>query len=127
MVNMFKTLLLFTFFTTYIPHQSNRLLLIFADKASNPAVKQQQKLLKADAQGLIERDLEVHYYYADRDIKMFEDNHIRTGFTVILVGKDGDDKLREFTPIPLKKLFGTIDAMPMRKDEMEQASKVSVL
>ena len=40
------------------------------------------------------------------------------GFTVILVGKDGGEKLRAYAPIPYETLRDTIDAMPMRQDEM---------
>jgi hypothetical protein len=37
---------------------------------------------------------------------------------VILVGKDGAEKQRSQTPIDLAMLFRTIDAMPMRQQEM---------
>lgn len=47
--------------------------------------------------------------------------HVSPGtFTVILLGKDGGEKLRSHAAIPWVKLQGTIDAMPMRKDEMKQ-------
>ena len=39
-------------------------------------------------------------------------------FAVILLGKDGGEKLRSITPITLARLTRTIDAMPMRKEEM---------
>jgi hypothetical protein len=42
------------------------------------------------------------------------------GFRVILVGKDGGTKLSRPTPLPANVLFGTIDAMPMRRDEMRR-------
>ncbi len=41
-----------------------------------------------------------------------------TEFAVILLGKDGGEKLRSKKPIPIGKLDSTIDAMPMRQDEM---------
>lgn len=45
--------------------------------------------------------------------------HIRPNdFTVILIGKDGGEKLRSHTPISLDTLRSTIDAMPMRQEEM---------
>lgn len=43
------------------------------------------------------------------------------GFRVILVGKDGGTKLSRPTPLPANVLFGTIDAMPMRRDEMRRS------
>ena len=39
-------------------------------------------------------------------------------FMVILVGKDGGEKLRSHQPIPYNTLSSTIDAMPMRQGEM---------
>jgi hypothetical protein len=37
-------------------------------------------------------------------------------FTVLLIGKDGGEKLRQHTSIPIDKL----DAMPMRQAEMRR-------
>ena len=44
-------------------------------------------------------------------------------FTVLLIGKDGGEKLRSHQPIPWDKLQSTIDAMPMRQDEMQRGKK----
>ena len=41
-------------------------------------------------------------------------------FRVVLVGKDGGAKLASDAPIPPSRLFGTIDAMPMRRQEMRR-------
>ena len=41
-------------------------------------------------------------------------------FVVILVGKDGGEKLRSTEVVRLEKLYGTIDAMPMRRREMRE-------
>jgi len=46
--------------------------------------------------------------------------HVRPNdFTVILIGKDGGEKLRSHQPISLETLRSTIDAMPMRQQEMK--------
>ena len=42
-------------------------------------------------------------------------------FRAVLVGKDGGAKLTEAAPIPPQKLFATIDAMPMRRGEIQGA------
>jgi Domain of unknown function (DUF4174) len=45
----------------------------------------------------------------------------RTGdapFTVILIGKDGEEKHLQTTPITAQALFSLIDAMPMRQEEV---------
>ena len=41
-------------------------------------------------------------------------------FTVIVIGKDGTDKLRTHKAVTAEKLFSLIDAMPMRQSEMKQ-------
>ncbi|QED28004.1 DUF4174 domain-containing protein [Microvenator marinus] len=40
-------------------------------------------------------------------------------FTLILVGKDGTEKLRSHKAVAVEMLFETIDAMPMRIREMK--------
>ena len=97
-----------------------RQLLIFTDSTNNSRFKIQQKILKADPEGLKERDIEVRFYYADRDKEKFSKKNVKSGFTIILVGKDGSDKLRSTSPLILQKLYSTIDAMPMRQSEMKR-------
>ena len=47
--------------------------------------------------------------------------HVRPGqFTVLLLGKDGGEKLRSHSAIPWETLQRTIDAMPMRQGEMHR-------
>ena len=41
-------------------------------------------------------------------------------FRAVLVGKDGEAKIVAAEPIPIRILFETIDAMPMRRDEMRR-------
>jgi hypothetical protein len=43
----------------------------------------------------------------------------QSNFYAILIGKDGSEKLRSASAIDTEKLFGTIDAMPMRRQEMK--------
>ena len=44
----------------------------------------------------------------------------QTPFTVILVGKDGQEKLRDNAPVEASALFELIDSMPMRQDEIKK-------
>jgi len=49
---------------------------------------------------------------------------VRSGpFQVYLIGKDGTVKLRSAEPVPVKDIFGLIDSMPMRRQEMESKKK----
>jgi hypothetical protein len=46
--------------------------------------------------------------------------HVDAGeFAVVLVGKDGGEKLRSSKPLPFKRLEDVIDGMPMRQEEMK--------
>ena len=47
----------------------------------------------------------------------------QTDFTVILLGKDGIEKLRTQNLLTANKLFALIDAMPMRRQEMRKKEK----
>lgn len=44
-------------------------------------------------------------------------------FLVILIGKDGGEKLNSRTPVSVNQLEKLIDSMPMHKHEMQQQSK----
>jgi hypothetical protein len=68
------------------------------------------------------RELRPPLVHDDEKITIRKRFHIQPGsFTVILLGKDGGEKLRSTTPITLARLNRTIDAMPMRKQEMHNA------
>ncbi len=100
--------------------QEKRQLLLYADAETNPKMQQQLKYLRQDAEGLKERDIEVKVYYKNNYTDAFTKRKLKSGFTAILVGKDGGDKLTSTEPITLRKLYGTIDAMPMRRNEMKR-------
>lgn len=69
---MLKTLLIITLLANHNKFQEKRQLLIFADGITNKDLILQQRWLKADPDGLKERDIEVRYYYADNDKAKFK-------------------------------------------------------
>jgi len=93
--------------------------------------------LESRTEGVLDRDLII--------LEIFENERSRLGdlfltddaveklkdlfgvkqdrFQVILVGKDGTVKLRSDKPVNAPELFGLIDAMPMRQDEMRRKTK----
>jgi hypothetical protein len=119
-----------------------RELIIFAPSVRNLLFKQQVESLTHSRNDLRDRDLQVVLVLgsaSEADLKPFSsddlfillnsrdeseqsrDFHVAPHkFTIILIGKDGGEKLRQHTPIPVEKLNATIDAMPMRRDEMRQ-------
>jgi hypothetical protein len=77
--------------------------------------------LNKDQQGLSERDITIHIIETSNEkaeAKKWRVDDTKA-FTFILIGKDGGEKLRSDTVVPYRKLFATIDAMPMRRTEMQ--------
>lgn len=114
-----QIILITTLLTGALQYSNKRLLLIYADTKNNAELVKQQQLLHSDAAGLRNRDLEVKFFTRNENPKAFTDKHLKEPFTVILVGKDGGEKLRTHEVLSLQKLYGTIDAMPMRQQEMK--------
>ncbi|MCC5927734.1 MAG: DUF4174 domain-containing protein [Cyclobacteriaceae bacterium] len=111
----------------------NRVLLIFSESPEDQNYKQQIRLLNENADGLTERDLTVLSVFPDRveknnarqtsdfsALSLRQYYKISTSFTIVLIGKDGGEKRRTQTILKPEELFGIIDAMPMRRAEMEK-------
>jgi hypothetical protein len=102
----------------------HRVLLIGAPTASQADFQRQKTLLAADVKGLVERDfkvIEVIYDQlspADRQHWTQQLGQPTSGFTVVLIGKDGGVKRTETQPLAPADVFGTVDKMPMRRQEM---------
>ena len=96
------------------PQPSTRNLLLFGQ--GQDEYKEQLKLLKQDTAGMSERDLVI--IVIDREADFKKHNVEPNQFTLLLIGKDGGEKLRSTTPVELQTIFKLIDGMPMRKGEM---------
>ncbi len=117
-----------------------RPLLVFAP-AEDEQVREQRKLLASREKDLKERQVVVvtsiltHQSAGGDESKLRKEDvvqleageeaaarrrfHVSEGdFTVILIGKDGGEKLRSRTPVTMEKLIKVIDAMPMRQKEV---------
>jgi len=101
-----------------------RPLLVFAT-AGDPRLSDQRGILAAERGAVAERDLkiieivdtEVHGT-ADTAATLRDRYEVAAdSFMVVLIGKDGGEKLRSAQPITAERLFATIDAMPMRQSE----------
>ena len=104
----------------------NRVLLVIADSKTNAQLKQQQDILSKQSTALQNRDLEVLYLPLN-EIKQADKTFLTSQFSIkendfcaILIGKDGGEKLRSEKPLEAENLYETIDAMPMRKQEMKR-------
>ncbi len=110
-----------------------RPLLLFAPRPNDPQLRIQLRNLQHAAPAVTERDIIPIAILAgtpsptevtlttNAAAALRRTLHIPIqGFTVILIGKDGGEKLRSARPISIQHLLDTIDAMPMRKDEMNR-------
>ncbi len=110
----------------------NRILLVFAPSTDSSQYRQQMQVWQADEAGTGNRDLKLVQILGTgesqvdgRSLNSASVEKLREQFgitpeefAVILVGKDGTEKQRSQTPLDLAGLFRTIDAMPMRQQEM---------
>lgn len=102
------------------PTTSTRELLVFAPTAEAPPLLAQRAISASSAAGFAERDLRMIEIIGDTNPLRRRHDVPADQFRVLLLGKDGGVKLRRDTPIDTVTLFATIDAMPMRRDEMQR-------
>ena len=103
---------------------SKREIILLAEHTMDTDLLEQEKILRADAGGLAERDVMITVITPlsdkNRYAKLMKN---KKGFLFILIGKDGGEKLISDNPVTLEQLFGLIDSMPMRRYEIETRSK----
>lgn len=97
----------------------NRLIIIFSNSKQDVRFQTQIEFLQIDPAALAEREIMV---LTDSDPAM--DSPLRQkfrprGFTILLIGKDGQVKLRKPFPWDLRALSRAIDKMPMRRQEIK--------
>lgn len=112
----------------------NRVLLVFEAVQDSAYSSEFDQQLKTQLCGLQDRDLIVVRVPASTDVPI--DNKPETSdhsislrqrysvsggaFSVILIGKDGGEKLRSDDRVDLGEIFALIDTMPMRRAEMRE-------
>nr|WP_295922259.1 DUF4174 domain-containing protein [uncultured Dyadobacter sp.] len=109
---------------TFIAAESPRQVLLFYTESGLEKQTEQSKILTAHQKDVDERDIRVKSLsYSKSNLAEWKKWNVDTGtpFTFILVGRDGGEKLRSSEVVTAEKLFGLIDAMPMRKNEVERS------
>jgi hypothetical protein len=115
----------------------NRVLVIFSPSESDVSFRLQKQGLACSAEGVLERDLMIleiieqgqsraeNQLLSEKSVRDIRKRFgLQTGtFQVLLIGKDGGVKLRSSEPVSMKDLFGLIDSMPMRRQEMDSKKK----
>jgi hypothetical protein len=110
-----------------------RPLVVFADSEANAPLSEQRRMVAASRASLTERNVVVIWVVGDRvsaDFGPHPRESAKTlrarfgapnsGFRAVLVGKDGGTKLNSASPLSAGALYATIDAMPMRQNEMRR-------
>ena len=115
-------------------HQwKDRLLLVIFDSYENTALQKQLTLFKDTEKELIERKLLI-YQITPSDYKeglqsskplkgssLYQQyNPEKKEFKLILIGLDGGVKETYFSPTPPAEIYGVIDQMPMRQQEIRK-------
>lgn len=112
----------------------NRVLLLFTPEANNGEYVKQKKYIAANAAGMPERDMvlievvgEGKVWIDGKEQEGVQGKQLREqfaiapdAFTILLIGKDGTEKYRSKTAVPLEKIYALIDQMPMRQQEMRK-------
>ncbi len=111
----------------------HRPVVVVAGPGGETAIAEQRRIFAASRAGLAERDIVVVWVTGNTVSAELGPGPGMTaaqlrarfgapesGFRVILVGKDGGTKLSQSSPLGSAILFGTVDAMPMRRDEIRR-------
>ena len=100
----------------------SRVIVALTPSATDPNLDRQRRLYHDMGHGARERDLvlveAVGPSPAAAALRRRFD--VVSGFTALLIGKDGGEKLRSDTPVGPADLFPLIDTMPMRQQEMRK-------
>ena len=101
----------------------NRLLVVVAPGRQDDNLVTQRRIFEQNARGMAERQIVMIEAAGDDE----RSRAIRSqlvgddrSFKVLLVGKDGNTATSSTRPFSAAELFGKVDAMPMRRDEMRR-------
>ena len=99
--------------------QRIRRLLIFTDDSTNVKMLTQRQWLEADKEGVEKRDIWIAVFHDPKTFRrMYEHYDVgRAEFYLILLDKDGTEKIRSEEMVPVKELFEVIDGTVVQKGD----------
>lgn len=115
----------------------NRLLLVFAPSEHDARYRDLKRELREHGDAILERDLLVFHVLENgvsrlgpspidaQSAALLRDRFsVNPGqFLVVLIGKDGGEKLRRGGELDITEIFSLIDSMPMRQREIRERGK----
>lgn len=96
-----------------------RPVIIFADSDKDPRFQRQVAALSARSDDMAERDVVILLDTDPAGQSALRKKFRPRDFQILLIGKDGQIKLRRPHPITAEDLNRQIDRMPMRRREMD--------
>ncbi len=103
-----------------------RVVVVYCPRVSDAEFKLQKKWLGEVGKDIMERDLTV-IDCVESNLSAQDALHLKERFKYTpnhfcfwLIGKDGEVKLISNKPVKPEQLFGLIDSMPMRREEMKK-------
>jgi len=102
--------------------QNKRVIIISASNEMDATFASQVKILNAAKAGCDERDIEIKKVFSTNGNQELMKKHKleKNQFNILLIGKDGQEKLRSAETVSAAQIFAIIDQMPMRKAEMQR-------
>ena len=97
----------------------NRLVVVFANSQEDVRFQTQIEFLKTDLAALAEREIIVLTDPDPANDSLLRKKFRPRSFTLLIIGKDGQVKLRKPFPWDIRALSRAIDKMPMRRQEIK--------
>ncbi len=115
----------------------NRLLVVFSPSEDYARYRDLEKQLRDQEREIVDRDLLVFRVLENgvsrlgrspidaQSVGLLRDRFsVNPGqFLVVLIGKDGGEKLRRGSEVDITEIFSLIDSMPMRQREMRKGGR----
>ena len=95
-----------------------RPLVVFANSTADVNYQRQIRMLERDIESLIDRDVIILIDTMPSAATPLREVLRPRGFALLLIGKDGQVKLRKPFPWSVRELSRAIDKMPMRRQEL---------
>ncbi len=95
-----------------------RPIIVLADSPNDPRFSEQMELLRDGEEQLLERDVIVLIDTSPAVQSGLRSRFRPRGFSLVIVGKDGEIKLRKPFPWSVREITRAIDKFPLRQQEI---------